>query len=165
MLLPSRSWSARTPRWTSCTPPPSSLRKRHTRTTWSRSACAPSAPSWTRSAARRTPLGGAAHGHRAQPREHRARGERPARPVGPRESLTAQIAAKHARIEELAAHAAELGEGASRLPRAGGGACPHGRRGRQRGRGSAREGSAGGLRRGGLPRGRERDKRGPCRAG
>ena len=52
---PSRSWSARTPRWTSCTPPPSSLRKRHTRTTWSRSACAPSAPSWTRSAARRTP--------------------------------------------------------------------------------------------------------------
>ncbi len=56
------------------------------------------------------------------------------------------------------------GGGASRLPRAGGGACPHGRRGRQRGRGSAREGSAGGLRRGGLPRGRERDKRGPCRA-
>ena len=88
--------------------------------------------------------GGAAHGHRAQPREHRARGERPARPVGPRgEPDRADRCEARAHRGACRAGGGARG-GASRLPRAGGGACPHGRRGRQRGRGSAREGSAGG---------------------
>ena len=92
---------------------------------------------------------------------------------GRAESLTAQIAHRDPRqllflhggdpqrFRRIDGHLVDL---ELRLPRAGGGACPHGRRGRQRGRGSAREGSAGGLRRGGLPRGRERDERGSCRA-
>ena len=83
---------------------------------------------------------------------------------GRAESLTAQIAAKHARIEELAAQAAELEEELRAFLAQAEELARTGRRGWQRGRGSAREGSAGGLRRGGLPRGRERDERGSCRA-
>ena len=82
---------------------------------------------------------------------------------GRAESLTADRCEARAHRGACRAGGGARG-GASRLPRAGGGACPHGRRGRQRGRGSAREGSAGGLRRGGLPRGHERDERGSCRA-
>ena len=55
--------------------------------------------------------GGAAHGHRAQPCEHRARGAATcATSRAARRACTAQIAAKHTRIEELAAQAAELEE-------------------------------------------------------